>query len=137
MPSSKPAPTFREAWPGMLIIVVLAVALVGGCMWIFGGSSLPEKCPDVEGGFELGNLKYGVQNKVKALLHNPDSYTDEVMFTRPVHAKERTDGTEYIGRVEITFTAEGTTGFRQSGRATVDLRKTANGCRVGDARLYE
>ena len=46
-------------------------------------------------------------------------------------------GTEYIGRVELTFTAMNAAGFTQSGRATVDLRETDDGCGVGSARLYE
>lgn len=137
MSSTKPAPTFREVWPTLLVIAVLAVALIGGCMWIFGGSSLPDKCPEAKGGFELGNLRYGVTSKVKALLLHPDSYRETNVFTRPVNFKEREDGTEYIGRVELTFTAMNAAGFTQSGRATVDLRETDDGCGVGSARLYE
>ena len=106
-------------------------------MWAFGGSSLPDKCPDVEGGFEIGNLRYGVTSKVKALLLHPDSYRETNVLTRPAHAKERSDGTQYIGRVELTFTALNAAGFEQSGRAMVDLRETDDGCRVGSARLYE
>ena len=85
----------------------------------------------------MGPLKHGVNNKVKALLLNPDSYRNENIFTRVSYAKARDDGTAYVARVEVTFQAENAAGWMAAGRATVDLRETSSGCKLGAARLYE
>ena len=121
----------------VIALLVLALAIVGGCMWLTSGSSLPEKCPEAKSGFELGNLEWGVRNKVKDLLLNPDSYKEESIFTRPAYFKERADDTKYISRVEVTFQAEDAAGWIVHGRATVDLREDEAGCTVAGAQLYE
>ena len=116
----------------LVVVISVACLALAAC----GPSGLAE-CPDVEGGFDLGSLQYGVRNKVKALLINPDSYRNENIFTRVAYAKERDDGTSYVSRVEVTFQAEDAAGWMAYGRATVDLRETSSGCKLGAARLYE
>ena len=115
----------------LFVVCVIAVAALAAC-------DTNSQCPPATEGFSIGYaLEREIRNAIKAQLSDPDSYKEYRVFGRRAYVQTRENGQEYFKRLEVEFGARNAFGGMVRGRATVDLREGAEGCRVTGATIYE
>lgn len=122
---------------GFLISAVIAAFISIAC----GVLDLDPPCPTVPEGdtdtFDMAGFDWDVDQAIKDLLNDPDSYVRENTLARRGFSDSRADGTRYYTQVEVDFRAKNIYGGVVPGYAYVQLSENADGdCKIEDTRLH-
>ena len=115
---------------------------LGGCMMLMIMAFElpdPDPCPSVptSGGFEVGlHLQYDIDDGIKELLNDPDSYKRDSMHASPALSEVRSDGTKYYTRLNVQFRARNVFGGMTQDYGLVGLFENGEGhCSIASTTL--
>ena len=79
-----------------------------------------------------------IDDEIKELLNDPDSYERDSMYARRALSEARSDGTKYYTRLDVRFRARNAFGGMARGYGLVDLSENAEGhCRITSTTIED
>ena len=132
-------PSPKSKVKGCLLAIAIGVGVlivVGVCVGNLSEPG-PVPCPSAdEGTFDLDfTVKFRIEQEVKDLLRDPDTFKLDEVYTRGAYVTRRADGTTFYSTVEVEFRGENLFGAMVPGLAVVDLEEVNGACQVASARI--